>query len=171
MDGVFMKLGIPHSSLTISIATLEDDLDRIADLCLSFLATLPHNDVLEISQDESFMRNVVEGFTLQPNDQSVIFLLKDEDDIVGILGAVVTPNHPFLSGMKGAQELAWYVDPEYRGLASTKLLDAYHEWANALGCSFATMSNLHDDNERVISTIYKRKGYTQVEQSYIKKLG
>ncbi|MBZ5760284.1 GNAT family N-acetyltransferase [Rhizobium sp. VS19-DR104.2] len=75
--------------------------------------------------------------------------------------------HPF-APIKVASELMWWVDPEHRGLAATKMLNAYEAWARGRRCQFAGMVGLGADPST--SRLYDRRGYAPVERHFMKSL-
>lgn len=83
----------------------------------------------------------------------------------GLLMAM-TFEHPFGAG-KWAKETVWYVDPEARGRAGLKMLDAYEDWAKSQGCVKVCMASLKTND---VSRIYQRKGYIPAETHHIKTL-
>ena len=65
---------------------------------------------------------------------------------------------------KQAQELAWYVEPEYRGTpVAIKLLRMYERKALDLGCQEVTMVALEALDPLKVEAIYKRAGYRKFE--------
>src|SRR5262245_39885246 len=47
--------------------------------------------------------------------------------------------------VKVASEIMWWVDPEYRGGSSVRMLAAYEEWARERGCVYAAVAGLGAD--------------------------
>lgn len=75
---------------------------------------------------------------------------------------------PF-SNDKIASELAWYIEPSYRGhRKAVELVYAYEAWARTVGCKHVSMSLLSTLTDA--SKFYVRMGYTQTEISYLKEL-
>lgn len=66
-------------------------------------------------------------------------------------------------------ELAWWVDPDYRGSsAGIKLLRHIEESAQALGVKAWTMICLESLSPDVVESIYLRMGYQPSERSFTK---
>jgi len=97
----------------------------------------------------------------------VIFILEDETEIYGALGAVKYPD--FNSGQLIACEMFWYVAQEKRG-EGLSLLDAFEKWAKDEGCKYINMTYLADSMPEIIKRIYERRGYTLAEVAYKKEV-
>ena len=68
-------------------------------------------------------------------------------------------------------ELAWYVEPEYRGTSvAIKLMKRYEKYAIDNKCDFVTMVCLDSLNPEEIGAIYKKMGYNALEHHYRKEL-
>lgn len=96
-----------------------------------------------------------------------IFLLKDQDKIVGGLGAIKYPD--LHSGVLTAVETFWYVLPEYRG-EGLKLLDAYEQWASDNNCGKMAMIHMVDSMPKALEKLYTRRGYQLIEKHYVKEV-
>lgn len=83
--------------------------------------------------------------------------------------AGIKEDHLFLEGI--AQELGWYVKPEYRsGAISKTLLTSFEEWAKLVGATHVSMATLNNDYQDRLERIYDRLGYEPAERTYIKEL-
>ena len=69
---------------------------------------------------------------------------------------------------KLANELLWYVDPEYRG-QGIKFLTFVEKELTLTGVKAITMSHMGNLNNRLYK-IYKRFGYELLQSTYIKRL-
>lgn len=83
----------------------------------------------------------------------------------GILLAQVGPS--LLGPFKAAQEIAWWVDPEARGIG-LGMLQEYEEWAISKDAKAIKVASLAVFPRA--SVLYKRAGYTQLETSWVKWL-
>lgn len=96
----------------------------------------------------------------------VIFVAEVERQVVGMI-ALVALNHPF-TGTRYADELAWWVEPEYRHtLLGTRLLRWAESWALEQGLAFVKMIAPADSS---VGAVYARMGYQAVETAYHKEL-
>lgn len=101
------------------------------------------------------------------NHQSVIFAVEDSGKFVGAFGANAYPD--ILTGDLVANEMFWYVLPEFRG-AGLKLLRAYETWALKLGCKRIFMVHLASLDADRLEQYYQRRGYRLIEKLYAKDL-
>lgn len=76
--------------------------------------------------------------------------------------------HP---GKLQAQELAWYVEPEFRGTSvAIKLMKMYELEAIERGCKEIGMVCLESLNPEGTGKIYEKLGYNKHETHYIKEV-
>jgi GNAT superfamily N-acetyltransferase len=94
---------------------------------------------------------------------------EDGDRIIGTMGAL-SYNHPFKPSVRIAQELFWWVEPEYRksGIGQ-KMMDAGEQWAKEIGCSGMVMVTMHGIDHERNGAFYERSGYGPFEHSYLKR--
>jgi Acetyltransferase (GNAT) family len=94
-------------------------------------------------------------------------LLHDvEGTVQGVLMAAYD-EHPF-GPVRLARETVWWIEPDYRGLAAVKMLDAYESWARANGCQFIGMAGMGFDPE--VGRLYARRGFKPAERHYLKAI-
>lgn len=68
-------------------------------------------------------------------------------------------------------ELAWYVEPEFRGTSTAiKLMKLYEKEGLDRGCNEISMVALERLNPEATGKIYKRLGYNKLEDHYIKEI-
>ena len=96
-----------------------------------------------------------------------VFLLKQNDAIVGGLGAIKAPD--LHTGCLMAIECFWFVSPGHRG-GGLKLLESFEAWAREEGCVKAAMIHLEDSQPGPLEKIYARRGYLLAERHYIKEI-
>lgn len=65
-----------------------------------------------------------------------------------------------------AQERVWWIDPEHRGSAASRMLDAYETWARSKGCQFIGMAGMGKDPQ--VGALYQRRGYVRAETHFLK---
>lgn len=72
---------------------------------------------------------------------------------------------------KQCQELAWYVEPMYRGTTvAIKLMKMYEREASLQKCDYVSMVSLEALEPESTGDIYSRLGYTKLENHYRKEL-
>jgi len=99
------------------------------------------------------------------------FVLVVEDDEKKIRGFALIVVSPFVFNLdkKIAGELAWYVDPQYRGQrAGLALLDKAERIAKRRGCDYISMISM--DHSMNVGPLYEKVGYSPAETTYIKEL-
>ena len=97
----------------------------------------------------------------------VIFLLKRELDIIGVIGGIKYPD--VNSGELIATEMFWFVDQEKRG-NGIKLFKRFESWARDNKCKSIIMVHLIDSMPDKLKKLYTRYGYKPIEISYKKEL-
>lgn len=94
---------------------------------------------------------------------------------------VVEPDKGFIVGMIApsfleptkmmCSELAWYVEPEYRGtITAIRLMKRYEQHAIDSKCDFVSMVALEKLSPDAVGTIYKKMGYNALEHHYRKEI-
>lgn len=134
-----------------------DDLLQIREFCLEALKESPHKDVVDIDRVTNYCWSCMKDGELR-----VLFLMLDEDKLVGVLFGAATENvlYPSVGG-----EVFWYVKPEYRGKSALKLFDMFDDWSK----SFAYSACSYFPSGQDLSKLYERYGYKPVEISYVRK--
>jgi len=100
------------------------------------------------------------------DDDRLCLVYELEGVAVGVLAAHAAP--PMLAPVKAAHEIMWWIDPDYRGQAASRMLHAYETWARSRGCVFIHMVGLGCDP--VTSRLYERHGYRAAERHFMKPL-
>jgi GNAT superfamily N-acetyltransferase len=76
-------------------------------------------------------------------------------------------DHPFV-GIRYSAEVAWWIDPDHRGMSASRMLAAYEQWATERGCTVAGIVALRSAPRAGL--IYERRGYTAAETHFLKPL-
>lgn len=105
---------------------------------------------------------------IQSDIGGILGLFKDEV-LIGALGFLISPNPN--NGVICAQELFWYVRPEYRESAlGLKLFRAFEREALSRNCQFIHMAFLMNLFPEKIRKIYDAFGYKKLEEWYVKSI-
>lgn len=144
----------------IAKATTED-LERMEPTARKFYNSSRFLRVFEASRFIALWSSLFSAGT------GVIFVVRENDQIVGAIGGVVYPE-PY-SGDLIAQEFFWFVEPEYRGVGM-RLYFTFEGWARDRGCEEIRMGHLHDLMPDKIAAVYRRLGFSAVETNYSKRL-
>jgi hypothetical protein len=98
--------------------------------------------------------------------EHALCLILDVEGPQGVLMATAG-QHPF-GPVRLARETLWWIEPDHRGLAAVKMLDAYESWARAEGCDYAGMAGMGSDPD--VGRLYVRRRYSVAETHYLKAL-
>jgi GNAT superfamily N-acetyltransferase len=130
-------------------------------MALSFLTDAPYRDRLKASADA--LEQLVD-LVLQ---RGAIFVAQtDSGELVGMF-AVMAAVHP-MAGEMAATEVAFWVDPVYRGTRAWKLLyDAALAWARLWGAR--SMQMIAPAGSEV-GRLYERLGYVELETAFSLRL-
>jgi len=104
-------------------------------------------------------------------DMNMSLVADDGDRIVGFLFGIVGPLW-FAQHIQVAVELAWWVDPEHRGLAGVRLLQTFEQLARERGLRYVAMSDLvlNGSEQSPASRILGHFGYTLCERMHAKEI-
>ncbi|MBF0260273.1 MAG: hypothetical protein HQL97_00375 [Magnetococcales bacterium] len=120
---------------------------------------------------ETFIQNWTAFLTQY---QATILTLWDGPDLLGGLGAMITPD--LFDGRLTATEMFWYLKPQARhGLGAFKLVDEFEAWGDSKGAVEFRLAHMLMPGESPatvkLAPIYKRRKYRALEVSYIKSNG
>jgi hypothetical protein len=104
-------------------------------------------------------------------DCGVSFVAVDGERITGFILGVVGPLW-FATHIQTAVELAWWVDPAYRGMAGIRLMQAFEDEAKRRGLKYVAMSDLvmNGRDETPAARILGIMGYTLTERMHSKEI-
>ena len=140
----------------------EEDWFSIVTMAYNFFLTTPmQKEKVSIQK----ITNMVDTFIKGRKEEFIILVLTHNDIPVGMIAGRVVES--LITEGYTAYEQMWYVEPEHRGRNGLKLFLLFEEWAKRVGANMVVMANFQDTG---IDKIYKRNGYTPVENSYFKIL-
>jgi GNAT superfamily N-acetyltransferase len=150
-------------SYEIRDANHSDTLDLVLAV-KQFCKEIPHKAWSKVNTTKisELITNLIE------TPAGFVKVVTKDDEIVGCLIAIATelPINDFIV----SQELMFWLDPDHRnGKTSPKLIDAYSEWAEAIGCNFARLSSIDEILGGKAGVLFKRKGFHATETAYIKE--
>jgi len=158
------QLILDHTQNVIKPITLEGLKElRVTSLALSFLneCGLPVKFNLDV-----FLKNWT---VLLENNMGVMWKYVKNDQIVGMLGGILSPD--ILDGSLTATETFWYVHPEHRtGRGGLELLLTFEKWAVEIGANRIMMAHLVEHNSETLKKLYERRGFKPIEIFYSKEL-
>jgi len=120
-------------------------------------------------EDYKIADNVTETLSAPP-DKRIILLATNEGNPVGMLVARCD-DHPY-STVKVASEVMWWMEPEFRkSRLALQLPSAFEYWAkNIAKADLMMLSTVDRESSEKVEKFYKRKGYSLVENGFIKKV-
>ena len=146
-------------------ATIED-IPRLQDMGAKFFAASGLDKWF--SYDPRSFTNVVENF--MADDRAVVLVGDGEMGAAGMAAALAYPCW-FDNRHTTAQELFWWVEPDYRGgPMGTKLRRGLESWARDGGCSTMEMGALEGLRVEAVTLLLDRKGYRPKERVFCKRL-
>lgn len=153
--------------MTMIREATSDDVPRIVELVLEFIRTTPYAAVIAESPERiaGLARMLLDGL-------GVIYVAELNETawgpayIVGFI-AIAELEQP-LTGIRIAEELAWFIDPNHRsGRAGYHLLRSAEAWARQKGLHMLKMVAPSNTD---VGRFYSRVGYAPLETAYIKQL-
>jgi GNAT superfamily N-acetyltransferase len=150
--------------ITIREAT-EADIFRLIEMTTRFLCSTRYGEWMKPTpeQIDAFVVNVMKLGVVLVAEASV----PEEQRLylVGMIGIVLLP-YP-LTGELHADEIAWWVEPEYRNVTvGPKLLWSAERWATTNGAKVCKMVAPSGTD---IGTFYARHDYVEVETIFVKR--
>lgn len=143
----------------------ERDVPTILEVLESFHNETPYGDI-PLNVDS--LRNLVSGLIKSDRNQSII-LVDEEQDFRGFIAATKTPF--LVTGAMVANEMFWYVKPEYRGTrVGLTLMDAFEFWAKRVGCTHCQLTTSQTEYADKLNKLYQRRGYHIAEHVYLKEI-
>ncbi len=135
------------------------DVERVSEMGLKFLDTTQYGRIIRgvtLHSMHAFVELLIEI--------GRIFVVEGQGGLVGMIALAPAVNP--ISGDSEALELAWWMEPKYRGTRSSYyLVLAAEEWATKKGLSCLKMVAPADST---IGGFYERMGYLKVETVYQK---
>lgn len=147
------------SSLDIRPA-VSADIPALMPMARNFHAASGYSDLVGFCQDS--MAATFAGLIAQG-----IIVVADRGGLIGAVGGMPVPM-PFNHGHRTMSELFWWVEPEHRGVGPV-LLEAFEDYAHAIGCGLVTMASLEAQNPALVDRLYRRRGYRAVEHTYVRR--
>jgi len=116
--------------------------------------------------DEITMDHLLSTYIM--NENCMVFILEADSKIVGGIMAHITPVYWNWSVL-AAQQLGWFVHPDYRGFHSLKLIEAYEQWAMDKGAKmiFSGAKTVQGSYE-MMDKMLSRRGYATLESVHVK---
>jgi GNAT superfamily N-acetyltransferase len=141
----------------------ESTIDAIASTIIAYY----RNSSTLISIDLDVVKKNWYGFV--SSGMAVVIVAEDQGKIAGVISGLHYPDP--LSGRGVAQEVFWFVDPEYRYLGiGESLLKLFSAWAKVKGASAVRVAHLVDLRAEENRKLYESLGFKAAEVSYEKEV-
>lgn len=152
---------MPESPATIRPATLDDAI-AIVTMTQHFIRSTSYARFVVIQP--LALHQLVQSIVV--HGHGVIFVVDTGDELVGML-ALFADRNP-VTGEPIAEELAWWVEPQYRKSSlGPRLLIRAEQWARDKGCRLLKM--VAPVAEPRVGDFYRDCGYEAVETAYVKR--
>ena len=117
------------------------------------------------------------GIPVADNIEELTAKLLEQDNVIavvkegrGVILGVVYP-HFLNPSIIVAQEIGWWVEPEYRGsITAIKLYKEFERKAKQMGVSKLMMISLHSLEPEKVNAMYSKLGYRPIEYTFLKDL-
>lgn len=147
---------------TLRTATTAD-LPQLAELAAEFYGTSKFLTDLSAPHFVKFWEDVL------CSNLGILFLLLEEDRIVGALGAIAH-RQPYNDSFV-AQECALFIIEKARGgIGLLRLIRAFEKFARERGCSRIRIGYLHDSMPERLAQFYRRMGFEPEETMFGRSL-
>lgn len=139
------------------------DIEVVAALGEEFHREANWSDICEYVADDSI---ATLGILLE---SGILLVAEEENEIVGMAGALVFPFYFNTSHITGNELFLW-VRPDRRGSLGARLLKALETEAKARGCKSFSMQLLEAIEPGKTEKFYLRNGYRPAERTFMKVL-
>jgi GNAT superfamily N-acetyltransferase len=136
-----------------------DDIPRLVEMGTRFLTETTYAGRV-VPNHAAMARTLA---LLLASDVGGLFVAETNGTVTGMIGLLLF-EHPF-TGSLTAQELFWWVEPEYRGYG-LRLLRRGEQWAAAAGAQHVHMIA----PTPAVARLYERLGYGYLEAAYQKAM-
>lgn len=147
----------------IGLAKLQDEY-AVLELCKKFYNTTKYANMVnwDVSSGQVMYRRLLGG-------DGFVVVARHNDEIVGMLGCVMQPFVPN-NNYTIANEIMWWVEPEYRhSKVGGELIRCAEMAASQLGCHLFSMSALITSFDG-IDKVLEKLGYSQAENVFVKEV-
>lgn len=142
-----------------------DDILELKRMALNFKAHSPYRD-FPVDEDkiQEFLGKLIDA---GPKNAVILMAIVDDKPVGMLVGLAA---EFIFSRDRYASEIAWWVDPAFRGSAGKELQEAFAYWAKKVGCKYLSMALLENEDTTKMKKIYKKLGLVPAEQAWIKEI-
>lgn len=158
------------SNITYHLYNSQDDIEPIIEVIHELQQDGPYK-VFDI--DDDLLVNYVTHLQVDKNaGAGFIVTARDNDKIVGFLAATELTDHYMFHKQRVGQAIVWWVHKDYRKKydIAKNLQDGFEAWAKQRGLKYLMGGHYEDENASLLQKMYKKRGYKQIEYSYLKEI-
>ena len=104
---------------------------------------------------------------IMDGEMGTVFVLVVDGRVVGGFCGLVVPLYWNLN-LLAAQQLGFFVHPDFRGKASWLLLDVWEEWARSKGVTVFFSGAKKNKFFALMDRMLRRRGYQELESMHVK---
>ena len=116
--------------------------------------------------DETFLRTAV---MLMIGDDGLLLAAEEGGRVIGMAGGVIFPFF-MNANQRIAQELFWWVSPDYRAGIGNVLLEQLEAEASRRGADVFLTANIAGERDGAFKRLYMQRGYKPSENMFMKVL-
>lgn len=149
-------------------AAVLNDLDAVCVMADNFASICPHIKPYGLKCSRDSLRATLHDTITMKN--CCCFVGEQDGQLCGFICGHLTPWWLDASQVL-AKELAWWVEPLYRGNGvASKLLTIFETWANINGAAVLVMASVNKLDGARVNEVYRAKEMAEEETSFFKKL-
>jgi N-acetylglutamate synthase-like GNAT family acetyltransferase len=142
---------------------MENDILGIVAMAERFYPTSGYERIAPMTKESAA------GLAILTMESGVMLVAEDAGALVGMACLHIEP-YLFNAAVTLAQEIAWWIEPEYRGgMVAARLLYAAEAACRDLGAHAIRMATLPDSPPQA-AAMFARMGYTPSENYFLKVL-
>lgn len=149
--------------MTVIRPATREDVPRIVEMAEQFYATTPYPDFAPLD------RNSAAGLAIITMEQFILLVVELEGRVCGMVSLSIEP-FTFNTRCKVANEIAYWLDPEVRGMGvAVELMQAMEQACADKGVQVIRMAHLSTSPPRA-AQIYESMGYVHTDSHFMKVL-
>ena len=143
-----------------------EDIGGLVQLGMRFFEEAGLSDIAEWDTP-SFMSTL--AYLIDDSMPSSLLVVEKDSTLIGMAGSVM---FPFYFDLKttAAQEVFWFLEPEFRKGIGGELLDELEADAKRKGATVFISAHIAGHRDEAFGRVYARRGYRPSEATYIRRL-
>lgn len=140
----------------------EEDLQILTEYCGKFWGTTDYEEEADLDHIYGMVKHV--------HEEGILAVAEEQGKAVGFIACLVGPlmGNPIA---KFSVELAWWMEPDYRGVGrAISLLEYAEDRARGKGVKYFSMLSMQSSMPERVNSLYESLGYVHNETTYTKVL-